>query len=90
MSILLSPKYCIEFNDYANNLLKHFIRTFMNLYGEQFATHNIHGLSHIVKDVFTFGPLDSCSAFPFELLLQFFKEGLRKGDKPLQQIIKRL
>ncbi|XP_073956617.1 uncharacterized protein isoform X2 [Choristoneura fumiferana] len=89
MSILLNPEYCFEYNDYARNLLKHFVKTFINIYGSQMATYNLHGLIHLSDDVFEFGALDSCSAFPFENFLQVFKKNIRKGDKPLQQIIKR-
>lgn len=89
ISILLNPAYCLEYNNYAKTLLRHFVKTFIDLYGSQFATFNLHGLIHVSDDVIEFGPLDSCSAFPFENFLQVFKKSIRKGDKPLQQTIKR-
>ncbi|XP_061716589.1 uncharacterized protein LOC133524523 [Cydia pomonella] len=89
MSILLNPEYCFKYNEYARNLLKHFVKTFINLYGAQMATYNLHGLVHLSDDVYEFGALDSCAAFPFENFLQVFKKNIRKGAKPLQQIIKR-
>lgn len=56
---------------------------------EHFISHNIHGLLHTVKDYKRFGPLDSCSCFPFENYMQFLKSAIRKPDKPLQQVVRR-
>ena len=44
----------------------------------------------IANDVLTFSSLGSCSAITFENFVQQFKKCLRKGDKPLQQLVKRL
>lgn len=44
---------------------------------------------HLYEDTKTFGTLENFSAFPFENYLQKFKLLIRKGDKPLAQIIKR-
>jgi hypothetical protein len=90
MSILLHPQYCHEYLQYAKDLLVHFVKTCINLYGKQYITHNFHGLTHIADDVETFGPLDSCSAFKFENYLQILKRYVRKGDKPLEQVVKRV
>lgn len=49
-----------------------------------------HGLMHITDDYKKFGPLDNIAAFPFENYLKQLKKMVRKHDKPLQQIIKRL
>ncbi|GBN87866.1 hypothetical protein AVEN_264492-1 [Araneus ventricosus] len=90
MSILLNPQYCCKHLKYAESLLVHFVKTCVKLYGSQYITHNFHGLTHIADDVLTFGPLDSCSAFKLEDFMQQFKKCIRKGDKPLQQLVKRL
>lgn len=45
---------------------------------------------HTAYDVLTYGPLDNCSAFKYENFMQFFKKYIRKGNQPLQQIIKRI
>lgn len=89
LRILLSLEYCFEYNNCAKNLLIHFVKNFIDLYGPQFDTYNLHGLIHLSDDVFELGALDLCSAFQFENFLQVFKNNIRKGDKPLQQIIKR-
>lgn len=90
MRILLSKNYCIEHKASAKSLLLHFVQNFKTLYGQQYITHNFHGLLHIADDVDTFGPLDNCSAFRFENFLQSLKKLVRKGEKPLQQVVKRL
>lgn len=91
ISILLSSKLCknSEYFQYAKNLLQHFVKTTADLYGQQYLTHNMHGLVHIADSIKDFGPLDSSSAFPFENYLQQLKKMIHKGDKPLQQIVKR-
>lgn len=90
MSILLSPNLCLKYQQYAKELLLHFVMETKSLYGLKYLTHNFHCLTHIADDVTTFGPLDNCSAFKYENFLQFLKERIRKGSKPLQQIVRRL
>uniref|UniRef100_T1IKN9 DUF4806 domain-containing protein n=1 Tax=Strigamia maritima TaxID=126957 RepID=T1IKN9_STRMM len=68
----------------------YFVEGFKYLYGEQYMSYNIHGLLHLASDAHHFGHLDLFSAFPFKNFMQIFKRLLRKGDKPLEQIIKRL
>ncbi|KAF0732693.1 Uncharacterized protein FWK35_00028767 [Aphis craccivora] len=88
MLILLSPDYeC--YIDYAESLLDYFVRTFEEMYGRQHVSHNIHGLLHIVDDYRSHGPLDNCSAFPFENYMKTLKSKIRKHDKPLEQLINR-
>lgn len=53
-------------------------------------THNFHSLIHLSADVTNFGSLDNFSSFKYENFLQFFKKQIRKADKPLSQIVKRL
>lgn len=90
ITILLNPTLCFEYQDYARDLLIHFVETTKLLYGPYYITHNFHALTHIADDVTTFGSLDNCSAFQYEDFLQFFKRQIRKGDRPLQQMVKRL
>lgn len=88
MLILLSPDYQCYVN-YAESLLDYFVRTFEEIYGRQHVSHNIHGLLHLVDDYKIYGPLDNCSAFPFENYMKSLKSRIRKHDKPLEQLIKR-
>lgn len=88
--ILCSEKIEIEgFLDYAKELLQYFVKAFGVLYGEQYISHNVHNLYHIVDDVKKHGNLDDFSAFIFENFLQRIKNLLRKPGKPLEQIFNR-
>jgi len=85
--ILTCPKYS-HFINYASNLLLYFVNTFKILYGAENISHNVHNLLHLSEDV-KIHPLDNFSAFPFENYLQTILKSIRKGEKPLAQIIKR-
>lgn len=88
MILLLSPDHA-KFINIARKLLDNFVKNFENIYGSHLISHNVHGLTHICDDYEKFGPLDNCSAFPFENFMGSLKKMLRKPDKPLQQIVKR-
>lgn len=88
MRILLGSDLS-QYLNFAKQLLEYFVKTFQVLYGKQFVSHNIHGLLHLTDDYIKNGPLDSCSAFPFENYVKSLKSMLRKHEKPLQQVIKR-
>lgn len=92
ISILVSKKLCSYECHlvYSQKLLQHFVSTFKVIYGEHHVSHNIHGLLHIVDDVRNFGCLDTFSTFAFENYMQKLKSLLKKYDKPLQQIGRRL
>ncbi|KYM99960.1 hypothetical protein ALC62_09283 [Cyphomyrmex costatus] len=86
---ILCQKSTVEYIEYADKLLKHFVECFIKIYGPEFASHNIHGLLHISDCVKQFGPLDTFSAFPFENFMKELKSNLRKSEKPLEQISNR-
>lgn len=88
MVIFLSPDYS-KYIDVARKLLDTFVKDFETIYGRYLISHNIHGLTHLCDDYNEFGPLDNCSAFPFENYMGYLKKMLRKPDKPLEQVIKR-
>lgn len=90
--ILCTTKYCEqpEFIQYSHQLLQHFVSTFKNIYGVHHISHNIHALLHLANDVSNFGSLDLFSTFKYENYMQQIKKMLRKDDKPLQQIIRRI
>ncbi|KAE8738294.1 hypothetical protein FOCC_FOCC016228 [Frankliniella occidentalis] len=87
--MLAHPQLCKEHALYVQELLVFWVHTFARLYGKEYVSHNIHGLIHLPIDVLNFGPLDSFSAFKFENFLQVLKKMMRKGDKPLQQLVNR-
>lgn len=90
--ILASPKYSknLQYLEYAEKLLNIFVKSFSTIYGSKYVSHNVHNLLHLTSDVKQFGALDVFSAFQFESYICGIKKLVRKGDKPLQQIAKRL
>ncbi|KAJ8677097.1 hypothetical protein QAD02_012884 [Eretmocerus hayati] len=84
--ILSDPDQYIINNDFANELLRSFVRDFKTLYGEQYLVYNIHNLIHLAQEALRNGPLDDFSAFPFENFMRILKSYLRKPESPLQQI----
>ena len=87
--LLNSADTCVAYNDYAGELMKNFVSNFKVIYGEEYVSHNVHGCLHVHQDVLRYGPLESYSAFKFENFLQKLKWLVHKGEKPLQQIVKR-
>ena len=90
IKILVNKDLCHQFNNYAKTLLVSFVSLFRDLYGEQFVSYNVHNLIHLADDVQILGHLDSFSAFPFENHLQIIKKLLRKHDRPLPQVVRRV
>lgn len=75
---------------YTNDLLIHFVKLFEALYGPRYVSFNVHNLLHLSSEVDKFGSLEMFSAFPFENFIASLKLLIRKGDRPLQQIARRL
>lgn len=90
--ILCSDKYCkdLSYIQYSHNSPCHFVKSFMEIYGAHHISHNIHALLHLAKDIELYGTLDNFSTFKFENYMQNFKKMLRKDDKPLQQVVRRV
>ncbi|KAJ8677725.1 hypothetical protein QAD02_013512 [Eretmocerus hayati] len=91
ISILSNPKLVKEekWLTYAEKLLQKFVADFALLFGDYFVTFNVHNLLHLVDDVRRYGLLESFSAFRFENFMFLLKNRIRKGDQPLQQIMRR-
>lgn len=90
MRILCHETDCINNNAYATDLLIYFVKACIRLYGDEFIIYNVHNLIHLSNDVAKFGNLDSFSSFPFESFLCHIKKLLKKGEKSLQQLFKRI
>jgi hypothetical protein len=90
ITLLSSPRYCLEYNTFAHELLVSFVEQSAILYGPGFLVYNVHGLVHLAADVQLHGSLDSCSAFPFENHLKVLKHLVRKSASPLPQIVRRV
>lgn len=89
---VVNPSLTKESNNviYAGELLQHFVQCFEAMYGKRNVTFNVHNLLHLLADVPKFGALETFSAFVFENYLKSLKHLLRKGEKPLQQIARRI
>lgn len=74
----------------AEQLFEMFVETFPEIYGPENVTYTVHNITHVIADVKRFGTLDAYSAFPFESMLGQIKSLLRSGNKPLQQVAKRI
>jgi hypothetical protein len=90
IKILVDNELCREFSSYARDLILLFVKQCEEYYGIEFMSYNVHNLIHLTDDVERNGPLDSFSLFDFENMLQEIKGVLRKHDRPLEQIIRRL
>lgn len=89
-SILSTPGLCQEHGAYANTLLDHFVKGFVDLYGASNVSYNVHCLLHLATDCELYGTLDAFSAFPFESNLQLVKKLLRRPGFPLSQLYNRM
>ena len=90
VKILSSQRFCFRYNSYAKSLLQNFVENCSRLYGKSFISFNIHCLIHLADEVLRFGPLNTFSAYVFENKLGAIKRLLRKSERPLQQIVKRI
>lgn len=78
--ILCSPTDYAKNVDYAEQMLKDFVGTFANLYGEENVVYNVHSLLHLAEDSKSYGILDSFSAFKFENYNQILKKMIKKSS----------
>ena len=90
MYILLSPRFCRDYSDYAGELLLTFVENFGNIYGKHNLSYNVHATVHLANEAKIHGPLDNISAFVFENYLGRLKKLIRKPHAPLQQAVRRL
>ncbi|KAK5647518.1 hypothetical protein RI129_002410 [Pyrocoelia pectoralis] len=88
--ILTSHVYYSSNNQYANDLLTYFVKHFIKLYGQKYASYNIHGLLHIAEDARYLGPLDENSCYMFEAFIKVIKQMLHSFNRPLQQCSNRI
>ncbi|XP_032786347.2 uncharacterized protein LOC116923900 [Daphnia magna] len=90
VKLLSYEPWSVTDNAFANALLSRFVTQSQALYSNLFMSYNIHALFHLSSDVLKFGPLDNFSAYRFENYYGKMKRYLKKNDKPLQQLVKRL
>lgn len=74
----------------ADELFKTFIERYIQIYGIDSISSNIHNLCHLVDEVKDFGDLSTFNTYPFENCLQKIKKLLRTGNKPLPEVARRI
>lgn len=79
-----------QYQKVAESLFHDYIEQYIDLYGIDSISSNVHNLCHIVDDVKRFGILPKISAYPFENMLFSIKNLLRSGRLPLSQVANRL
>lgn len=87
---ICNADYLINQLDVAKRLFEYFVKSFIDIYGEEYVSYNLHNLLHVVDDVKKFGKLENYSAFPFESYLGKIKKTLRSGNKLLEQAVNRI
>lgn len=88
--ILCNNEIYIQYADYAESLLKYFVKEYAKIYGEKFISYNVHNLIHLANDSRCLGTLDSFSAFQFENYLFKLKNKIKNNGRPLEQITNRI
>lgn len=87
---ICSSRHYFQFLNVARSMLNQFVEIFIEIYGMEYVTSNIHNLSHLVDEVERYGEIDSFSAYPFETMLGKMKRMVRTGSEPLAQVANRL
>ena len=90
MTILLSVTLVGDKADFAHTLLLAFVKHCSEVYGREYVGYNMHALVHLSAQTEKYGVLDNVSCFPFENFLGQLKHMIRKPNKPLEQVIRRL
>lgn len=71
--MLVNPKLCETYCDYAKSLLVTCVENIKLLYGKGMTVYNVHELVHLADDARVFGALHNFSSFPFENKLKSIK-----------------
>ena len=72
--VLLQDKVTVAALQRAEHKLVAFTRGVGSLYGQEHMTSNVHACLHLGESVRSFGPLWTCSAFPFEGYMMKIKQ----------------
>ena len=81
----------LELFRYAKELLKWYVNSSPDIYGDTNVSYNVHNLIHLHEDVENQQcGLESLSAFRFETFLHQIKKMVRKSHQPISQITKRI
>jgi len=78
MRILASSLYMSSMINYAEDLLKSYVKQLSDLYGEEHISYNVHSLIHLVDDCHVYGVLDN-------LVLLLLKTAFNHSDVNLKK-----
>lgn len=89
--ILCNPELCVEYTNYAKQLLVKFFELLQHFYGSDSQVMNSHNIIHLADDVDqTKTNLCAISAFPFENCLGKIKRLIVGRNNPLAQLVRRM
>jgi len=89
--ILCNPELCVEYTNYARELLVNFFKLLQHFYGSDSQVMNSHNIIHLADDVEqTKTNLCAISAFPFENCLGKIKKLIVGRNNPLAQLVRRI
>lgn len=74
----------------AKELFEAYVAEAPNIFGPDFITFNLHNLLHIYEACLDYGSVNNFSNYKFENYLQILKQLIRKPEKVLQQLHKRI
>lgn len=80
----------LKYIDLVPVLVNEYIEKYIEIYGIDTISSNVHILCHLAEDVKRFGCLSEFSAYIFENFLGFLKHLIRQGNLPLEQACKRI
>lgn len=86
---LCSHDKYLKYERLAKELFDEFVDNYIEIYGKDTISSNVHNISHIIEDVRNFGNLTKIDAYPFENFLNSLKLKVKKCNKPLEQISRR-
>lgn len=79
-----------SYYDIADHFSKNFFDTYVELYGQDEATYNIHVFLHLGADVRLHGPCESFSCFQYESFLYSVKLLVHSPNYPIVQLFNRV
>lgn len=88
--VLCSHEKYSEHLNLAEEKFAEYFEGYIDLYGINSITSNVHNLTHVVSDVRRFGPLPNIVSYAFENTLSGLKLTLRTCNRPLEQITRRI
>ena len=90
LRIVLSEKLCQTYCDYADELLRVFVKNLAGIYGQGVLVYNVHSFLHLAEDARKYGALDNVSSFPYENYLGQLKRQARKAGNHVSELVWRI